>query len=362
MILTIVTFIIILALLVLSHEFGHFIAAKKAGVKVEEFAFGFPPRLFSIKKGETTYTINTFFFLGGYVKMLGELEESKSKRALENQPAYKRLIISLAGILMNIVLAWVLLVVGFSVGMSPVISPSDQVPGKRLSNQIIIADFENNSPAKSAGLAAGDIIKEIDSSNTTQNVGSFSDLTNFTQAYYGQKVTVVYERDGAINKQEVSLSGSSDAPLGVGLIERSIIRVPLYDAPWVAAREEYRIGIFTFEFLGNYLHNLFTTGQAGEGVGGPVAIYTYTGLFVRMGILALLQFVALLSINLAILNILPIPALDGGRILFILIEMVARRRLIREYVENIIHSVGFVFLLLLIALITYGDIIHLIRK
>ncbi len=360
MFLTIITFIIILALLILAHEFGHFVAAKKSGVKVEEFGFGFPPRLFGIKRGETVYSINALP-LGGFVKMLGELESSKNKRALENQSRFKRFMISVSGVLMNVVLAWLLLTIGFSVGMAPVVSPSSEVPGKRLSNEVIVADFAENSPAKDAGITQGDMIKSISVQGEELKLSDFSQLNNFTVAHYGQTAEVVVEHNGTTETKEVKLTGEKDAPLGVLLVEQSIVRVPVYDAIWVAAREEYRIGVFTFEFLGSYLHTLFTTGKSAEGVGGPVAIYTYTGIFVKMGIMPLLQFVAMLSINLAIINILPLPALDGGRILFIVIESIARRRLIKEKVENIIHTAGFVFLLLLIALITYQDIINLIK-
>lgn len=361
MILTIITFIIILALLILAHEFGHFVAAKKSGVKVEEFAFGFPPRLFSIKRGETNYTINALP-LGGYVKMLGELEHSKDKRAFENQTRWKRFLISVSGVLMNLILAWVLLTIGFSVGMSPIVSPADQIPGKKLSNEVIIADYSEKSPAKDVGFLVGDVIKDVSAKDSAVVVNQFADLTNFTDSHAGQAIVVTYVRDGDTKTQEVTLLDSTDAPLGVILVERSVIRVPWYKSFYIAAREEYRVAVFTFEFLGSFIHDLFATGKAGEGVGGPVAIYTYTGVFLKMGILALIQFVAMLSINLAIINILPIPALDGGRILFIIIESIARKKIIKEKVENIIHTVGFAFLLLLIALITYGDIIKLIKK
>lgn len=361
MFLTIVAFIFILALLILAHEFGHFIAAKKSGVKVEEFGFGFPPRIFGIKKGETVYSVNALP-LGGFVKMLGELERSHDKRALENQSRFKRFMISVSGVVMNLVLAWLLLTIGFSIGMAPVASPSSDIPGKRLSNEVIVADFSENSPAKDAGIVQGDTIKSISVAGDKLNLTDFSQLNTFTKEHYNQTADVVISHDGESLSKQVKLSGANDAPLGVLLVEQSVIRVPIYDAVWVAARETYRIAVFTFEFLGQYLHALFTTGKAGEGVGGPVAIYTYTGMFVKMGIMALLQFVALLSINLALVNILPLPALDGGRIIFILIETIARKRLIKEKVENIIHTAGFVFLLLLIALITYQDIVKLIKR
>ncbi len=360
MILTIIIFLLVIGVLILVHEFGHFIMAKKIGVKVEEFAIGFPPRLFSIKRGETEYSIN-LIPLGGYVKMLGELEHSSDKRAFENQTPGKRFVIAIAGVLMNVILAWVILTIGFAVGMSPVVSSPDSIPGKKLSSEIIIAGFEKDSPAEKAGLAGGDIVLGASVGNNSADFNSIKDLQNFSAQHKGEKVTIKYKRDNKVDQKEV-LELSNDAPLGVVIVEKSIIKVPWYKAPYVALHETYEIVKLTFSFFGDLVRKLFSTGKVEEGVGGPVAIYVYTGLAIKAGVMVLLQFVALLSINLAVINILPFPALDGGRLVFIVLEKLFRKRVIKEKVENIIHMVGYALLILLIVAITYRDVANLFHK
>jgi len=360
MILTTITFIIVLGILVLVHELGHFIAAKKAGVKVLEFAFGFPPRIWTKKKGETNYSINAIP-LGGYVKMLGELEESKSPRAFENQKPGKRFMISVSGVLMNLVLAWVLLTIGFAVGMSPLVSDPDTIPGKKLSSEVILADIVKDSPASKVDLKAGSIIKGAELNGEIFTFNTISDLSKFTKSHYGQtiKLNVIPENSKELKSVDITLQGEKDAPLGVVLVDKTIIRVPWYKAPYVALRETAKIVELTFDFLKSFFAKLFVSGKVSEEVGGPVAIYTYTGLAVKAGVMAVLQFVALLSVNLALLNILPFPALDGGRIIFILAEIVARKKVVKERIENIIHTAGFVLLIALILLVTYKDILKL---
>ena len=361
MILTIIVFLIVLGILVIVHEFGHFIIAKKTGVKVLEFAIGFPPRLYSKKRGETKYSINAIP-LGGYVQMLGELEHSKDKRAFENQKPSVRFWISIAGVIMNIILAWTLLTIGFAVGMSPIVSDPDSIPGKKLSNEIILADIAKDSPAEKAGIEAGDIAVSATSDGV---LTSFSSLDQFDEYNTNHKnKTVIYTllRDNETISKEANLSDDSDSQLGVAIIDKAEIRVPWYKAPYVALRETYRITHLTFEFLGLFIKKLFLHGQFEEGVGGPVAIYTYTGLALKAGIMVLLQFVALLSINLALINILPFPALDGGRLVFIVLERFCGKRIVRENVENIIHTIGFALLIIFILAITYKDVTRLFHK
>ena len=362
MLLTIITFIIVLGILIIAHEFGHFIVAKKSGVKVEEFAIGFPPRLFSFKRGETTYSIN-LFPIGGYVKMLGELEHSKDSRAFENQTPGKRFLISVAGVMMNLVLAWLILVIGFSIGMTPLVSDPNSIPGKRISSEIIVADVSKGSPADSIGLEQGDLLisgKKPD--GEIVNFDSAKDVSDFTSSETGQEVVIKYQRDKISNEKTVKISDSKESPLGVSIVDRQVKRVPVYLAPTVALRELGKVVSITFQFLGNLVAGIFRAHTVSEGVGGPIAIYVYTGLAVRAGIMVLAQFVALLSINLALINILPFPSLDGGRILFIILEKIFGRRVVREQVESIIHTVGFALLLILIGFITYRDILNLIHK
>lgn len=360
MILTIVVFLIVLGVLVIVHELGHFIVAKKTGVKVEEFAIGFPPRIYSLKRGETEYSINAIP-LGGYVKMLGELEHSTDKRAFENQKPVVRFWISIAGVMMNLILAWVLLSIGFAIGMSPIVSSPDTIPGKKLTSEIIIADVSPNSAAEKAGIKPGDIAVSATSSGQTTSFSSLSEMVDYNTSHKDQAVTYKLKRDNETIEREAKLSNDKDAQLGVAIIEKAEIRVPWYRAPYVALHETVQIAKLTFNFLGAFFAKLFSQGQFAEGVGGPVAIYTYTGLALKAGIMVLLQFVALLSINLALINILPFPALDGGRLVFIILERFFGKKVVKEKVENIIHTVGFALLIIFILAITYKDVTRLFR-
>ena len=360
MILTIVVFLLIIGVLVVVHEFGHFIVAKKAGVKVEEFAVGFPPRIATFKRGETNYSIN-LIPLGGYVKMLGELEHSADKRAFENQKPVKRFWISIAGVLMNLILAWFLLTIGFAVGMSPIVSSSSEIPGKTVSSEVIIADVTKDSAAAKAGMQPEDILISASANNDVTTFSSPAEVTAYTKSHQGESVTLIYKRDGNTISHDTVLA-KSDAPLGIAMVLKSIVKVAWYRAPYVALHETYEVVKLTFEFLGSFFAKLFTSGKVAEGVGGPVAIYAYTGLAVKAGFMVILQFVALLSINLALLNILPFPALDGGRLVFIVLERFFGKKVVRESVENIIHTVGFAVLILLMIAITYKDVIKLFHK
>jgi len=361
MFLTIIVFLLVIGVLVVVHEFGHFIIAKLTGVKVEEFAIGFPPRLFSIKKGETEYSINAIP-LGGYVKMLGELEHSTSKRAFETQKPGTRFWISIAGVLMNVFLAWFILSIGFAVGMSPIVSSPDSIPGKRLSTEIFLADVTKDSPADKAGIKAEDIVVSATSEGIFTPFDSLDQFDQYNTNHKNKIVTYVLKRDDATISKEVTLSNDSDSQLGVAMIEKVEMRVLWYKAPYVALRETARIIKLTFEFLGSFFSGIFTHGKIADEAGGPVAIYTYTGLALKAGIMVLLQFVALLSINLALINILPFPALDGGRLVFIILEKISGKRVIKEKVENIIHTVGFGLLILLMLAITYKDIVGLFHR
>jgi len=360
MLLTIITFVVVLSILVLAHEFGHFIVAKKTGIKVEEFAIGFPPRLWTKKIGETNYSVNAIP-LGGYVKMLGEVEKSTDPRAFENQSRGVRFSVAIAGVIMNLVLAWIILTVGFTIGMSPVVSDYRSIPGKVIKNEIIISELRADSAAEKAGFKQMDVIKSAVIGSSSFEFGSVENLSSFTKSHRGQEVIFNYKRSGQELQQRVALDDNSEAPLGVVAVNNAVVRVPWYKSPYVALRETYKITEYTAIFVKDFFGRLFSTGKVSDQVGGPVQIYVATGTVVKIGIMAVLQFIAILSINLAIINILPLPALDGGRLLFIVIETIARRRLIKENIEAIIHTVGFALLFLLIALVTYNDIAKLIR-
>lgn len=357
---TILAFLIVLGILVIVHEFGHFIVAKLVGVKVEEFAVGFPPRLFSKKKGETEYSIN-LIPLGGYVKMLGELEHSKDKRAFENQKPGKRFYIAVAGVIMNLVLAWLILTVGFSVGMTPIVSSPESIPGKKISNEIILANIEKDSAAEKASLKQNDILLGAKSLTDSANFSSAEEITDFSAKHRGQEITLSIKREGKDIEQKILLS-DSDRPLGITMIDKTVVRVPFYKAPYVALKETSNIVKVTLEFLGGFFAKLFSTGRMADEVGGPVAIYVYTGLALKAGIMVLLQFIAILSVNLALINILPFPALDGGRIVFIILEKLFGKKVIKEQVEGAIHMIGYALLILFVIAVTYKDIVKIFVK
>lgn len=355
MIITIIVFILVIGVLVTVHEFGHFIVAKLSGVKVEEFAFGFPPKLWSKKKGETRYILN-LLPIGGYVKMLGEDESVKDKRSYSAQPTKKKIAIIVAGVLMNLVLAWVILTIGFAVGMSPLLSSADSIRGQRLRTNVIVADVKKDSPADKAGLKQGDELKAVNANGNTMVVSQGSDLTNFTTSHKNQKIVVEYLRDGERQSAEVILSEDSTQPLGVAAIDDSIVRVEWYRAPVVAAVETAKVFKLTFNFIGSLFKGIFAKGQVSGDVGGPIAIYVYTGMAVKLGLMAVLQFIAILSVNLALVNILPLPALDGGKILFLILRKIMGKHFIQEKAENIIHTIGFALLICLMILLTVKDI------
>lgn len=362
MLLTTVLFIFILGILVFVHEAGHFFAAKIAGIKVEEFAFGFPPRLFSKKRGETVYSINAIP-IGGYVRLLGESDESKNKRSFSQKSPFSRAMVSVAGVIMHLVLAWLIFAIGFSIGMTPMVTSADKIPGKIISNSIIISETTADSPASKAGFAPGDNL--LSASSAGEEIVVFqnaSEVTNYSKNHFGKEVEFVYLRDKSEQTAKVILSGDQSAPFGVGMIDNSVVKVSWYFSPIVAFREIARIVWINLQFLGSFFVQLFSRGEISKEVGGPVAIYIFTGMAARAGAMVFLQFVAILSVSLALINILPFPALDGGRLLFIILEKIFRKKVITEKVENIIHSLGFILIIIFAIAVTYKDVIKFVIK
>lgn len=351
-------FILILGVLIFVHELGHFITAKLAGVKVEEFAFGFPPRIFSIRHKETRYSIN-LFPLGGYVKLLGEDGTSKDHRAFVNKPVIARLLVIVAGVVMNLVLAIVILTIGFMIGMTPL-----QVDPASLSGEkqpiIFITHTVENSTAQKAGLQSGDRIISIKSLETgkIESIDSVKEVQQLTKQFSNTQIEIKVLRQ----QKEVLLSGklgSGEAPLGVGLVETSTVKLGLIESFKTAVIETYKAVIAIFVFLGVTLKTIFASGKVAQEISGPVGIYSLTAQAVKMGFVFILQLTAILSINLAVLNFIPFPALDGGRALFIALEGIFKKKVIREQAEAMIHTVGFILLILLLLAITVRDIVRL---
>lgn len=345
MFLTIFVFIFILGLLIFVHEWGHFLAARKSGIKVEEFAFGFPPRLVVWKRGETEYALN-LLPIGGYVRLLGEDGKSDDPRAFNRQTVAKRLFVVVAGVGMNLVLAVVIFWIGFMIGMVPVVSTPAELGGVQ-TPQLFITGVVEGSAAANIGLEQFDII---------QGFATSEELRVFTKAHPGETVNLEIVRDGQRLTREVTLGTDQAGPLGVFTQQVTKVKLPVLSALRAAVIETGKTIGATVVFLGDFFTRLVTRGEVAEGVTGPVGIFRITAQTVQLGVSYILQLIGILSVNLALLNILPIPALDGGRGLFVALEGLVRRKVIREEIEAVIHAVGFFLLLALILLITYRDV------
>ncbi|MFH0852482.1 MAG: site-2 protease family protein [bacterium] len=358
MVLTIITFILILGLLVFVHELGHFWIAKRNGVRVDEFGFGFPPRIFGIKKGETLYSINAIP-LGGFVKIYGEEGEGASQpRSFMSKGAWQKARILFAGVLMNFFLAVFLFSLGHFIGLPTAIDESQvgQYPNTKLQIVGLAAD----SPAFNAGILAGDFIVSVKNSEgrILAGIKTTSEFQQFIAGEKGKEVKVVIERGGS--KIELVMAPranppSDEGPLGVEMASVANIRLSWYQAIWQGFLTTVSLAWLLISTLFFIIANVFKTGRAGVDVVGPVGIFNITGQAVTMGFIYLLQLTAMLSINLAVINAFPFPALDGGRGLFLLIEKIKGSPM-KAKTANLVNSIGFALLIALMVFITFRDI------
>lgn len=354
---SIILFLAVLAILILSHEFGHFIVAKKNGIRVDEFGFGFPPRLFKFQKGETIYSVNLIPF-GGFVKIYGEdgstgsPREVNDPRSFASKSAGVRAIVISAGVIFNLILAWLLLSSGLGVGLP---ASTSAFPGaKEVKNiKVTIIDVVKNSPAESGGLKPGDEVLGF---------SKIEDVKNFIDQNKGREIELKYKRGEEVYSAKVA--PRENPPLGQGAIgiamdEVGIVRLPWYQAPWEGLKMTFKmtvsIAVAIFYFIINVVKGL----SGLEGVVGPVGIVSVTGAAAKLGFAYLLSFTAFLSINLAVINIIPFPALDGGRLLFLVIEKIKGSAVSPRF-SSITHSIGLILLLILMFAITYRDILKLI--
>ena len=366
---TLIIFLIVLSALVLIHELGHFLAAKIFGVKTYEFGFGFPPRALGFVKDRgrwkrvhngdqteykrTIWSINWLPF-GGFVRLKGEQEDGiDDADSMVMKPIWQRLVIIAAGVGLNWFLAIVLFFIAFSFGVTAIL---DELPASaRVADRAtLITQVLPSSPASEAGIEAGDEIRSI-AGTSPSNEKNARDLIS---AKGTAEFTVQIKR-GQIEKEikvtprlipEIGKPG-----LGVGLADVGTVSFTLPQAAWQAVYMTYSMTKAVLWAFGGIFKDLVVKRQVTQDLSGPVGIAVMTGQVARQGLMPLLQFAATLSVNLAVINFLPIPALDGGRILFLAIEKVRRRPVSRK-LEIAIHNVAFILLVLIIVLVTARDL------
>ncbi|MBI2097038.1 MAG: site-2 protease family protein [Candidatus Sungbacteria bacterium] len=353
-----VIFIVVLGVLVLVHEWGHFFAARKFGIRVDEFGFGFPPRVFGKKFGETLYSIN-LFPLGGFVRIFGEQGEGEGDRqSFASHPVWRRVIIIVSGVFMNVVLAWVLFSAGHIIGIPAVADGESGIPNSK----VTIIGVAPGSPAEEAKLAFGSVVLRISSGNESIEPKTSAELIAFVNAHRGETMLLQILPSAAGNEppKEIFIESrreppAGQGPLGIALADIGIVKTSWYLAPWEGLKSLWFSVRATGEAFAGLFRSAVVQGEIPEGVSGPLGLFVLTGQAERLGFSYFLQFMALLSINLAILNIIPFPALDGGRLLFLAIEKI-RGRPVRISYERATHAVGFVLLLALILVISYRDL------
>lgn len=362
-------FLAILIVLVIVHELGHFIVAKLFGVKVEEFGVGYPPRALTFGRwGGTEYTLNWIPF-GGFVRLLGEdkgsgLQPAQRKIAFIYSPWWKKALILIAGVVCNVILAFVLFTLAASYGAPVTIDENSPLKDKA---RLMITNVYEGTPASDAGFMPGDVIVA-----TTTQKDILTDITpSGFSAYTGERggkemrITIMRKDTSetiTVTPAQGILEGKISTPaIGVSLGFILQDEAPLLSVIPIGIRETKDWLIEVTLGLWNLLSGAFTGTAQISDVSGPVGIAVHVGEWYQLGIAHLLYFIAIISINLAVINMIPIPALDGGRLVFVLIEAVVRRP-IPEIVGNSLNTIGFLALITLMVVVTYNDIIRLVQS
>ncbi len=364
----IIIFIVILFVLVLLHEFGHFIVAKKSGIRVDEFGLGFPPR---IKKlfhyNGTDYTLNWIPF-GGFVKIHGENYEDQvdpnapiSSDSFVSKPKYIQALVLVAGVAMNFLVAGVFFSFAFMMG-SPMVTDSIPTHAKeKMSENLIILDIAQGSPAEQSGIKEGDIILSVGTDALTISNPTTEEFSSFTNKP-DTPINISYEHNG--NPNTVSVLPKYDE--GADRVFVGISPITLLAGDSFGFFESVRYGFETAALTSRdtvlLLGNLFTKGDSGKearsSVTGPVGIVSMTPVIVSIGFGCLLSFMAIISVSLAVINLVPFPALDGGRLLFVGIEAITKKQ-IPPKVFGLVNTIGFFVLIGLMLIVTVRDVINL---
>ncbi len=356
--LSIVLVIIIFSILVIAHEWGHFIVARRNGVKVDEFGVGFPPRAFGRKVKGTLYSIN-WLPIGGFVRLKGEDGEAKGKDSFSNKGYWSKVKIVMAGVTMNLLIAYVLIVVLLIAGL-PAILPSGFVkfgpikPSRIETSNLLVLAVNKGSAAEKADIKVGSEIIAINN----QNLTTTEQLQAETRKLAGQQVSLVVRKDGQDKTVQTTL-GSDDKTgfLGLAAQPMEVARYNPLSALVAGVVVLFQMVVATIAAFGEFIVGLFTRARVSENVAGPVGIVGLFGGVMQFGWRYALAFVASISLSLAVINALPIPALDGGRLFVMTLTRLGVK--ISPQREALVHWAGFIVLILLVIIVTISDISRL---
>lgn len=365
---SILIFLLVLFVLILVHEFGHFVAAKKTGMRVDEFGIGFPPKLFGIKKGETEYTLNALP-VGGFVKIYGEdLQETvedgetpDTSRAFSSKSKWAQSIVLVAGVTMNALFAWFLFSIAFMVGTPQVVSEEDASADA----EVRITHILPESPAAEAGIPNGATVLEVQAGEVRMTATKPSGLAAFISEQGEEELLITYavgEETGEARvtpKAGIIEEEPERAAIGVGFGLVEVVRAPIHMALYEGFTATISGLVAVTVGITNLLADALTFNADLSQVAGPVGIVGLVGEASAIGITTLLMFTAFISLNLAVINLLPFPALDGGRLLFVIIEAI-KGSPIRPQLAYGLNAAGFALLILLMIAITWNDIARIV--
>ncbi|MEK7501376.1 MAG: RIP metalloprotease RseP [Patescibacteria group bacterium] len=362
---TVIIFLIVLAVLIFVHELGHFLAAKLFGIRVDAFAVGFGPKIISWKRGETVYSLRLIPF-GGYVKIFGENPDTASisgpdsKRSIANKPRWQQAIVLVAGITFNFIFAWLLYITIFTAGVTATTDGFEQYANQFTNSRIMITQILPGSPADKADIRVGDIISSIGNVNGNDTV---ENIQQFINSKGGNTIGMRLIRNNeSKNIDVIPVQGIVENKYAIGIAMQNVadLKLPFFTAIYeglhytIIMIKDTAVGLFSF------FSNIFQGTANFADVAGPIGIAGIIGNAAELGFTYLMMITAIISINLGIINLIPFPALDGGRILFVAIEGIIRRR-IPEKFFNIVNTVGFTLLMALMVLVTYKDIVKLFK-
>ena len=353
-VLVIIGVLIIFTILVVAHEFGHFSAARREGVTVEEFGVGFPPRVFSRRKGKTLYSIN-LFPIGGFVRLKGEDGSEKGKGSFASLTFWPKTRIIMAGVVVNLLIAYLIFTFLLIIGIPPLgqdlPSFGPVKPSQSGESSLTVFGVTKDGSASKGGIAQGDNIISIDNKPLEDN----AQLRAYTIENKGKEVTIVISRNGQESNKTVMLgSDEKTGVLGVSAEKIQLTSYAWWAAPFAALVLMVQFVLATLAAFGNLIIGLFARREVSQQVSGPIGIVSVFSQIVNFGPRFVLLFVASISLSLAVINALPLPALDGGRQFVLILQKLGLK--VTPERENLYHLVGFVALISLMIIISISDI------